>query len=326
MHWIKVVASLLFASLLAGCAAQPPTARAPATFYDHPLIDPRNQQPISAETLARQLRDMDIVIVGEYHGHQASHLLQANLQAHLFAARPQQLLTMEMFEADTQAVLDAYLAGELGEEELVEDGRGWPNHKGSYRPLLEFARWHQLPVIAANAPIDAVRCVGRQGPEWLARLTPEQAPWLPSDPWLDTPAYRERFFSFMGQHDHGSAQQTRINNRYHAQLLRDNTMASQILQARRHHPGHQVLHLNGTFHSAERQGVVAALLQRQAELKIAVISPVFQGAEGTLTADQLAQGDYLYLIAPLPADYLDTGRQHEAIQARFARARDTHCD
>ena len=326
MHSVKVVAGLALISLLVGCAVQPMSVSIPATFYDHPLIDTRSLQPITPQALAIQLRDMDVVIVGEYHGHQASHLLQAQLQAQLFAARPQQLLTLEMFEADTQPVLDAYLAGEQGEDELIEDGRGWPNHKGSYRPLLEFARWHQLPVIAANAPQDAVRCVGRQGPEWLARLTVEQAPWLPTEPWLDTPIYRERFFSFMGQHDHGSTQQSRINNRYHAQLLRDNTMASQILRARQDYPGYQVLHLNGTFHSAERQGVVAALLQRQPDLKIAVISPVFRPADGELSPQQLAQGDYLYLIAPLPADYLDPERQREAIQARFARAAETHCD
>src|SRR5690554_7260780 len=54
-------------------------------------------------------------------------------------------------------------SGTTGETEMLEDANVWVNYKASYRPLVEFARQHQLPVIAANAPAVTVRCVGREG-------------------------------------------------------------------------------------------------------------------------------------------------------------------
>lgn len=301
----------------------------PVSQYDAVIVNAGTGEVITVTELARQLAETDVVVAGEYHGHHASHLLQARLQQALYRRNPRQVLTMEQFNLNHQGALDAYLAGQTGETEMIEDAGAWENYKGSYRPLVEFAREHQLPVVAANAPADIVRCVGREGMDYLQRLPDAQRAALPEKAFLDTPDYRDKFVdAIAGSH---GAEQTELTGRllstYQAQLLRDNTMAERILTALSGHPGHQVLHTTGTFHSEQRLGTVAVLEQRAPELSIAVISPVewAPSEQAMPVAANRHKGDYLYFILPLPPEYRDAERQRSAMQERFSRHSDTRC-
>jgi len=331
MSHASIVFSILAIPFIAGCSLLTPVPEQepPQTYYHAPVVDAASGEPVTLSQLAERLADKDVVVIGEYHGHQGAHLLQSRLQAHLYEQRPNQVLTMEQFDVDQQPVLNHYLNGDIGEKELVEDANGWPNYQSAYRPLVEFARHRNLPVIAANAPADIVRCVGRKGTDYLDSLTREQKAFIPDTPFASEDAYRNKFFRVMGG-GHGAIDDTRMLNTYNAQLLRDNTMASRILEARERYPGHQVIHLTGTFHSEERLGTVAALLNRQPDLSLAVISPVFseqppEAGERPI-ADNRSKGDYLYFLLPLPAEYLDEQRGRDAIMAQFRNAPRTTCE
>lgn len=331
MSYTSITTSILAIPLIAGCSVMTPAPRQepPQTHYQATVVEAAAGMPVSLPDLAKQLAGTDVVVIGEYHGHQGSHLLQSRLQAHLYRLRPEQVLTMEQFDVDLQRILDRYLAGRIGEMELVEDAGAWPIYKYAYRPLVEFARRRDLPVIAANSPADIVRCVGREGPDYVKELPPEQVRYIPDAPFAGNDDYREKFFGAMGG-QHGAADNERLQNTYHAQLLRDNTMASRILAARERHPGHQIVHLTGTFHSEERLGTVAALLQRQPDLSVAVISPVFIGTspdESELPViENRNKGDYLYFLLPLPEEYQDKARGREAMLEKFRKVPETTCD
>jgi uncharacterized iron-regulated protein len=247
----------------------------------------------------------------------------------MYRLRPEQILAMEQFNLDHQDELNRYLQGEIGETEMIEDAGAWDNYRASYRPLVEFARQLNLPVIAANAPADVVRCVGRKGSEYLNGVSDTIKQKLPTDPFMDTPAYREKFMAAIGaSHQADDTMSERMDNTYKAQLLRDNTMATRILQALKEHPGHQVLHLTGTFHSEEGLGTVALLKQRAPETSVAVVSPVFWPSDvNEPPLDQnRTKGDFIYLIQPLPDEFRDTKREREAMKARFSRSTDQTCD
>ncbi|MCM0613420.1 ChaN family lipoprotein [Marinobacter sediminum] len=302
----------------------------PETQYDARIVEVSGGRSLSIRELADQLATSDVVVIGEYHGHHGAHLLQSRLQNALYLHRQDQVLTMEQFNLDRQAELDRYLDGKTGETEMVEDAGAWDNYRASYRPLVEFARTHDTPVIAANAPAQIVRCVGRQGAGYLEKLDASVRSQLPSEPFMDTPRYRERFVeAIAGSHGTGDATMSeRMNNTYLAQLLRDNTMASRILDARGTYPGYQVLHLTGTFHSESGLGTVALLKQRAPDLSVAVITPVFWGAgdSGAPLEDNREKGDYLYFIQPLPTEFRDQERAREAMKARFSRPQGESCD
>lgn len=323
--------ALMMSLLLGGCAATT-TPREPVlppqTQYDA-ILTTSSGTPLSINQLAAELKSADVVVIGEFHGHHGAHLLQSLLQSALYQQRPQQVLTMEQFTLADQAALDRYLAGSSGEAELIADTDAWPNYKASYRPLVEFAKDRNLPVIAANAPADTVRCVGRQGPEYLTRLDAKERAQLPRDAFADTPEYRQKFFQVMTG-GHGDADiSKRLDNTYRAQLLRDNTMAWQVIQALDTHPEHQIVHVTGTFHAEDRLGMVAVLEQRRPDLDVAVVSPVFWQADDAFTALHRAsqqKGDYLYYLQPLPEAYRDAERQQAAIREQFHSAAKVPCD
>ncbi|GHD43202.1 Uncharacterized iron-regulated protein [Marinobacter persicus] len=331
-----LILALGFATLASGCAASHSARMAhepmerPASQYDARLVDPATGQALSVQALATRLADTDIVIIGEHHGHHASHLLQARLQQALWRLNPRQVLTMEQFNLDHQPALDDYLAGHTGETEMREDANAWDNYRASYRPLVEFAKQHSLPVIAANAPANTVRCIGRLGPDYLERLDADERRQLPDAPFLDTPAYKDKFVEAIGG-SHGTKDDELSGlmlNTYKAQLLRDNTMAARILEARERHPDHQVIHLTGTFHSEDRLGTVAVLEKRAPDLTIAVISPVNwpADADSPPLEKHRERGDYLYFIQPLPQEFRDDERRREAMTERFSRSPEASCD
>ena len=80
------------------------------------------------------------------------HRLELSLVEGLVRRRVPIVIAMEMFERDVQPVLDQYLAGTITEEQFLKDSRPWPRYATDYRPIVEFARAHHLPVIASNVP------------------------------------------------------------------------------------------------------------------------------------------------------------------------------
>jgi uncharacterized iron-regulated protein len=236
---------------------------------------------------------------------------------------------MEQFETDQQDALNQYLMGSTGETEMIEDTGAWDNYRASYRPLVEFALSHQLPVIAANAPGDVVRCVGREGPHIIDDLSQVQRKTIAQQPFMDTPAYRQRFDDAIGaSHGGGDAMKQRLDNSYKAQLLRDNTMAERILQARQDYPGYQILHVNGNFHSEQHQGTVALLHKRAPELDIAVISPVLWPENEAIPelSEHRSKGDFLYFLQPLPDAYKNDDRRNLAMRERFSQVEQQPCN
>lgn len=63
------------------------------------------------------------------------------------------VLSLEMFEADVQTVLDEYvLRRAIREQDMLQDARPWRNYAMDYRPLVEYCREQGIRVVAANAP------------------------------------------------------------------------------------------------------------------------------------------------------------------------------
>ena len=301
------------------------------TLYDYHLIETKTNQPITFSQMVEQLKQKEVIFIGEFHGNHASHLLEAQLQAALYQTHPNQILSLEQFNRDQQPILNRYLDNTIGEKTLIKEAPAWPNYAGSYRPLVEFAKQHFLPVIAANAPSQIVRCVGRQGTDYLHKLPPNERALIAKTPFLTTSAYTEKFNQFltekMGIAQPDAHTNDHQNNRLLAQLLRDNTMAEAINQALKQSPGAQVLHINGAFHSNDYLGTVAALKRLNPALNIAVISPIRvtdPQAPAYQTSD-LTLGDFLYLLQPQPIAYVQASKRQAAFKAMFKDAAQKPC-
>lgn len=233
-----------------------------------------------------RLAQNDVAFLGEQHGDPATHRLElATLQAlhrTLDGSRPL-VLSLEMFETDTQRWLDRFLAGRIGEVVFELATRPWPNYDRDYRPLIEYAKAHAIPVVAANVPRPIAASVARRGPAALDRLSAHDRQWVQTPDRYDRGEAWQRFDAVMRHHP-GLQAEGRWRM-YQAQSVKDATMARSI--ARTLELGHPlVLHVQGRFHSDYRQGVPAYLarLRPQARMQVVTAIPVTPPAPAQVPA------------------------------------------
>ena len=280
---------------------------------------------VSLDQAAEMLKDADVVFVGELHDHIANHLAEMALLRALSSRTPKLALSMEQFERDAQPVVDGYLAGKVGEQSLKDNARAWPNYNDAYRPLVEYAKQHGVPVIAANAPAGIVRCVAEQGVGFLKTLPADHRGWVASDVHAEDGPYKQKFLRFLREDPaHGGSSDAdksdaaaRAEKSFSAQVTRDDTMAESIADFLRGHPGYKVMHVTGAFHVQARLGTVERLKLRAPGLKIAVILPVeaVNPDKPALSADDAKGADFAIVVSPRPKAYV-TEKEREAAEAK----------
>ncbi|WP_368163684.1 ChaN family lipoprotein [Aeromonas sp. R6-2] len=302
--------SLVLTALLAGCATPPSPL---PTLYDYRLQ--AGDTPLSLTAATERLQGADIILVGELHSHPAVHLFQARLLAQLSLSPRALTLSMEQFSRADQAVVDAYLAGRIGESALMRAGHAWPNYQSDYRPLVEFAKARQMPVIAANAPKGLVSCIGEQGPAWLNTLPANHRRLVAAHLTLGEDGYRQRFMASLHHGDNDSNAR-----RFAAQTAWDDTMAESMVTYLAAHPGRRIMHIAGNFHVEGGWGLASRIAARNPALKVALVIPVSEpqsGANGR-------QADLELHIAPLPERWKNREEMKREM-ASLHRARERDC-
>lgn len=243
-------------------------------------------RPIAWTDAVQVLTQGDVVIVGEQHDDPETHRIElATLEAMVETGRPV-ALSLEMFEADVQPALDAYLAGTLDEAAFLAQARPWPNYRTDYRPLVTYAKAMHVPVIAANVPRPLAAVVARQGLADLQALPWDQARLAAVPPTVEKGPPWERFQQAMG--GHGGAADA-MWHLYEAQSLKDSTMARSIARALTVQvPGGRILHVQGRFHSDFGAGVPAYLRQLVPDRPLRVLTVVPVADAGAVSLEDKA--------------------------------------
>lgn len=326
---------LLYPSVLRPAERQISAALPDFASYSIVRIDGGGTTPITLDQAADTLKSYDAIFVGEFHDHIANHLAELALLRALHQRAPKLALSMEQFERDQQSKVDDYLAGRIGEETLT-DNLGWKNYAEAYRPLVEYAKDNRLPVIAANAPREIVRCVARQGARYLEGLPAARRRLAAAELHAGDGLYKQKFLRFAGDDAaHGGSGKVddkagqRIENNFSAQVTRDDTMAESIAEFLKANPGFQVMHVTGAFHVAEKLGTVERLKMRAPQLKIALVMPVqTSAAVPALKPDDAREADFAILLRTEPEPYA-TDQERKAAQAKeekqFATSESTEC-
>lgn len=176
--------------------------------------------------LWESMADARAICFGELHPNAEHHAAQSRALTELArrAEAEGRLLAVgfEMFQRPFQAALDAFVAGQSDEKELLLDTEyeaRWGWDFDLYRPLLSTARDYALPVLALNAPTELTRKIARMG---LASLAPEEREQLPE---LDLEnAAHACYFANLGRTGACPGVGT-PSDTYTAQVVWDETMA-----------------------------------------------------------------------------------------------------
>jgi uncharacterized iron-regulated protein len=247
---------------------------------------------LSREESLDALLAFDVVFVGEVHDFPIAHQAELGILSELSERDPRLVLALEMFERDVQDVLDAYLRGEIPEDEFLSRSRPWPSYPEDYRPLVELAKARGLPVVAAGVPRRAAAAVARAG-EISAEALGEDRLFLPGKVHLDSREHRERFMAVMADMPAGAPMRGMDpEGLYQAQVLKDAVMAAALepfLDRR-------VLFCCGQFHSDYHLGIPYQLQKNHPGLRIAVIA-FSSTVEGLPMEERSRVADFVWLDA-----------------------------
>lgn len=304
-----------------------------------------NGEPATMEQMLNQFKRADVIFLGESHNDRVAHHLEALLLQKLDEQRKSSkggqgktrplALSVEMFERDVQHIIDEYLAGLITETHFVGSSRPWKNYKTDYRPLVEYAKKNQIPVVGGNAPRRYVNLVGREGAEALKKIASPHQRGLPPLPYAKaSPAYEAKFKAIMEQmksktpkkEDKTQNAKERendktpkppmdktkppvrkfdLNKALQAQSLWDASMAYSIAEHLLRSPKAQVLQINGSFHSEKRLGIPEHLLRYRPGTTLLVVTMVSDKSFPKFdTKSMCGMGDFVIVTDPsIPKSY-----------------------
>jgi uncharacterized iron-regulated protein len=259
------------------------------------IYDTRTKQIISLDKIISDCTNADVLFFGEEHNDSAGHYLETEIFKALHKQFGDKLtLSLEMFETDNQLPLDEYLKGQINEDRFSKDVRLWSNYK-DYRPMIEYAKQNNIPVIAADPPRRYVNMVSRRGMKSLDSLSKEAKDFLPPLPY-DTLSgrYREKFAEVMK-----GAPGSSSPNIYYSQSLWDAGMSYSIYKWLKENKKDKVFHCVGRFHSDEKLGTLTQLQMRKSKLKILNISCFSDSSFSNPDWEKFSNlGDYVIITNP----------------------------
>jgi uncharacterized iron-regulated protein len=279
------------------CLLLPLLAFAPAGDRPAYRLFSTQGAPADYDQMLSQLAQADVVLFGEQHNDPLAHWLELQVAKDLARLKgPGKLvLGLEMLERDVQPLVAGYLAGAVPDSAFERQSRPWPNYATDYRPLLQFARQAQVPVVGTNAPRRYAQQVARGSLTALDKLPAAEKSYLTPLPLkvdFDLPGYKNMAAMFGGD---ASAHGGGARNVIQAQALKDATMAHFIRASLA--PGQTLLHLNGSYHSDHHDGIVAYLrTQAKTPLRIKTLSVVTQSQLQELDKENADLADYLIVV------------------------------
>ena len=293
----------LLAALLAVFQSAPPSpAPSAASYVPQRVFDTHRRAFSDFEQMLADTASADVVFVGEEHDSANTHRLELAVLEGLTRRHRSLVLAMEMFERDVQPALDDYLSGTATEQQFLAAARPWPRYATDYRPSVEFAREHHIPVVASNVPRRIASEVSKNGLAAIGSLGDDRR-LAAAD--LECPTsgdYYDRFLEAMTDHTASNMQASTDlrgrNDRYYlAQCVKDETMGESVAGAvlKSREQSSIVVHYNGSFHSEFAEGTVASTARRLPGRRLVVVSIVTVSDMDALApaAADLRRADYV---------------------------------
>jgi uncharacterized iron-regulated protein len=250
------------------------------------LYDITTRKVVALENILYRLTTKRIVLVGEHHGDPTHHKAQLQIIKSIAETGLRIAVGLEMFRADSQDVLDLWIAGKMEDEDFQKAFYdNWGFSWTLYRDIFHYARDKKIPMVGLNVPRAITQQVARQG---FKSLSPAQKGTLPFVECIVDPEYMEFVKRAHGSHTHG-----KMNFNYfcEAQLVWDKAMAARAHEFLNAHPGFMMIILAGTGHAWKK--AIPEQMRQQSTSGYVVILPE---VPGEIDAERvtLEDADYLF--------------------------------
>jgi uncharacterized iron-regulated protein len=212
--------------------------------------------------LAQMIDKIDgarVILVGETHTRYDHHLVQLEILKLLYQKSTKLAIGVEWFQRPFQQYLDAYIAGEISEQEMLHQTgyfQRWRYDYRLYRPIIRYAREHEIPLIALNASKELSEALAKSGFDDLPAEFKAQLP--KSYDWSDK-AYEKRLRSVFDEHPEYSSE---FDTFLRGQLTWDESMAERAAEYLQDNPGTRMLVLAGSGHITYGSGIPDRIKRR----------------------------------------------------------------
>lgn len=210
-----------------------------------------------------------VVYVGEIHDRYDHHLTQLAILKALHQRNPRLAIGVEWFQQSFQGVVNDFLAGKIDEETLLRRTEYFERWRYDYRmlrPIMEYAKANQLPVIALNAPSELTRKVSKDGLEALNVAERAQLPKRITPP---DDAYRSRLEKIFTTH--ATSEKKQLNNFMMVQRIWDETMAQNITRFLNPNPAWRMVVFSGSGHISYDAGIPQDVAQQLPQIRQATV-------------------------------------------------------
>ena len=223
--FIGILCLTIFPSLLSAAYADDADSINPVVIK----LENAQRLSVTGETLAGKR----VVYVGETHNAYQDHLVQLDLLKQFHQKHPDLAIGAEWFQTPYQSHLDDYIAGRISEKEMLQGTEyftRWRFDYRLYRPIMNYARKHAIPVIALNAPAELIRTVSSKGLDDLPENFKAQ---LPSSYDFSNKAYEDELQLVYKMHPE---RDRNFKWFYESQLTWDETMADSVADYLKQNP------------------------------------------------------------------------------------------
>jgi uncharacterized iron-regulated protein len=265
-----LVAAIFIFCLSSNVSATPPAVNVSFSSAAHvttgPATKPVTNLPVvkleQTDPLAQTIAQIDsarVILVGETHTRYDHHLVQLEILKLLYQKSAKLAIGVEWFQQPFQQHLDAYIAGEISEEEMLQQTgyfERWRYDYRLYRPIIQYAREHKIPIIALNASRELSDALGTSGFDDLPAELKEQLP--KSYDWSDK-AYEKRLRAVFDEHPEFSRE---FDAFLRGQLTWDESMAERAAEYLQANPDSRMLVLAGSGHIAYDSGIPNRIKRR----------------------------------------------------------------
>lgn len=261
---VKLMTGFILVGLLwEGCAVTPVnlTIRdSDQQFAADTIISTQTRSAVRYEEMLADLRQVQVVFVGETHTNAVQHEIQARIAQSLHASHPDLTVGMEMFDHRYDPILARWTAGELDRKDFIQQTHwyvrraGWGFDFDLYAPIFETVRDNNIRLVGLNVPGWIPSKISKGG---LDNLLPDERQLLAEK--IDTEnaehrAYVEGIFNANPHHKIAS-----FDFFYEAQCAWEDTMAASIVRKKGDAP---MVVLIGNGHIVRKFGVPDRVLAR----------------------------------------------------------------
>jgi aminopeptidase N len=205
-----------------------------------------------------------IIYIGERHDRFAHHINQLQIIKKMHNAGYKLAVGMEMFQKPFQPVVNDYLAGRIDEHEFLQKTEyfsRWRYDYNLYKPIIDYLKQQNLPLVALNIQGEISRKVAREG---IYSLSDKEKKQLPRSMDFSNERYRKDLKEVFPLHkEQGELKD--FSYFLQGQVLWDEAMAESARQFLTDNPESKLVILAGNGHVRHKYGIPERLYRRNHE-------------------------------------------------------------